>query len=234
MLERIGLLILLLLLVSSAFGQDIIYTANGDKIEVKVVSVNPENVLYEIYGEEAGESKTILKKDILVITYENGKYEVFYNTNVEEENPDQNPFAKNTKRHLVSIDAISILIDRFSVAYEHISEKGYFGFKVPVFAGFSDYRTRELYGVGIDFKYYPGGQGGVRYFLGPSLRSVAKRSSNTLAREYTGGIYIQNGVLFQPASSINVSISFGLGAANIESSNISGHGIFSVDMIYRF
>lgn len=74
--------ILLGLSLKAANAQDIIITTKQTEIEAKVVEVDTDKIKYRLYSHLDGPLYNILKKDVFMIIYENGKREMF--TNVDE------------------------------------------------------------------------------------------------------------------------------------------------------
>ena len=60
-----------------AMAQDVITKKNGDDIKAKVLEVGTSEVRYKLFEEPNGATYSLKKNDILLITYETGRKEVF-------------------------------------------------------------------------------------------------------------------------------------------------------------
>lgn len=70
------LLVALLLGTVAASAQDIITKRNGDEIRAVVTAVGPDTISYKLYDETNGVVYTIMKDEVVLIKYENGRNEV--------------------------------------------------------------------------------------------------------------------------------------------------------------
>lgn len=62
-------------------AKDIIITKNAEKIEANVVDVNRSTIVYQLADDSTAEKKTMLKSNIVSITYGNGAVEVYNSEN---------------------------------------------------------------------------------------------------------------------------------------------------------
>lgn len=76
-MKKLLLLVLLSISVVAGYAQDTIIKRNGDEIEVRVLEVRPETVLYKRFDNLEGPVIHILKSDVFMIKYQNGTKEVF-------------------------------------------------------------------------------------------------------------------------------------------------------------
>lgn len=70
------LLVALLLGTVASSAQDIITKRNGDEIRAVVTAVGPDTISYKLYDESNGVVYTIMKGEVVLIKYENGRNEV--------------------------------------------------------------------------------------------------------------------------------------------------------------
>ncbi|MDR1341742.1 MAG: hypothetical protein LBK18_00635 [Prevotellaceae bacterium] len=63
--------------MATAFAQDIITLKNGDEIKAKVQEIGISEVKYKKYDNLTGPLYTLLKAEIFMIKYENGKKDIF-------------------------------------------------------------------------------------------------------------------------------------------------------------
>jgi hypothetical protein len=73
---RLFPLFLFLLVASSVFGQDILYTTAGNKLNAKVLEINNYDIKYKDYSNLEGPVYVITKMDVVLIQYSNGTTEV--------------------------------------------------------------------------------------------------------------------------------------------------------------
>ena len=81
MKKLISATFLFLSLFVFANAQDVIITKDKLKIEAKIVQVNKGSIEYKDFSRPNGETKTILKSEIVSIAYENGIVEVYNEAN---------------------------------------------------------------------------------------------------------------------------------------------------------
>jgi hypothetical protein len=65
------------LLSFSAFSQDSLFLVKGTKEAVVLLEVNPDNLRYKRFDNQTGPTYTILKKEVILVKYKNGKKDVF-------------------------------------------------------------------------------------------------------------------------------------------------------------
>lgn len=70
------ILVSLILGTLMASAQDIITKRNGDEIRAVVTAVGPDTISYRLYDEGTGVVYTVMKGDVVLIKYENGRNEV--------------------------------------------------------------------------------------------------------------------------------------------------------------
>ena len=88
--NRLIVLIVNLLIVTSSFGQDNIIKKDGNEIEAKVIEITDEFIKYKAYDFQDGPLRNIAITDVFMIIYENGKRETFAaGVNAPEQVPEQ-------------------------------------------------------------------------------------------------------------------------------------------------
>lgn len=68
---------ILLLFVVKAGAQDTLYFKNNEKVVIILLEVNPDNIKYKRFDNQAGATYTVLKSEVDQIALFNGKKEVF-------------------------------------------------------------------------------------------------------------------------------------------------------------
>lgn len=144
------------------------------------------------------------------------------------EDDDTGSSFENSSR--ISIMLSDVLVRRISLEYERVLADGKMSFHIPfsvTISPFEDLWSDDLHWwAGIGVKFYPTGQGTVRYFLGPEFRvmSVTETDYNwyydsygNYTRTYSDADYvntaflINNGLIYSPTDSFFVSINLGIG-----------------------
>ena len=72
-IKALSIIILVLLCVSGASGQDIIKKHNGETIEVFIVDISPGVIKYRKFDKPHGSVYSIARDQVEKITYQNGK-----------------------------------------------------------------------------------------------------------------------------------------------------------------
>ena len=134
----------LLFLFGSIFysnAQDIIYKKDGSKEEAKIVLVGEKEIQYKKFNNLEGPIYTINKKDIALITYENGEYETI-KTAGDEKKAAKAELSENFAKNLVTYHLFDVIYGDFTFSYERILSSGTVGIKIPLGFGYaynSDY-----------------------------------------------------------------------------------------------
>jgi len=76
-MKKLLFLCIAFLITSFVFGQDIIVSKDGKKINAKVTEVNDHDIRYKNFDNLDGPSYTMKKSEISTIMYENGQVDVF-------------------------------------------------------------------------------------------------------------------------------------------------------------
>jgi hypothetical protein len=245
------LLLFLLLLSVSASAQDLLQKTDGSRVEVKVLEISDTQVRYKLKSNPTGPTYVISKEDVIQITYESGVTEVIpkqVKRPSEQELPpykDPDELETNFGHHFISVNLADMLAEALTMGYEYTFKSGDFSLKVPVSLGLGNndmynngygygyynnslgyYNRDKIFSTGLDFYYYPFGQGKAKYFFGPSFE-YGQFKSRVVFNDYNGqqwnesfkgnfrSLLLQNGFLFQPAKHFNISLNLGLGFSNV-------------------
>jgi len=242
----------------ASFSQDIIYKRDGSKEEAKVFLVAEKKIQYKKFNNQEGPLYEIDKKDILLITYENGDYETINKAenDVHLTKPD---LTKNFARNLISYHLFDLVFGDFAFSYERILSNGQVGFKVPIAIGYdyySDlYNFNNVFYSGLGVNFYPTGQGKWRYFMGPQVQiGIGQENEwiyyyddygNNVSDQYveTEGIYtrffVDNGVMFVPVRNFSIAAIASIGIryfpqATYNNDVVRTDGHFAINISYRF
>lgn len=222
---------------ASLFAQDVIYKADGTKIEAKVLEIGISEIRYKVFTNQDGPVYVISKNDVALITYQNGTHELFIDQKDARKQARNDSLAKNRNKNLVSLNLLDAAYSNLTLSYERIFGKGYIGVRVPVTLGLRTlsnenhfgytFNEGALWGTGVSVNFYPTGQGRVKYYLGPSFLMGAFRhyrpylllqrgmsysyipSGYETAMHYA--VVINNGLILQPTKNLNLAFALGLG-----------------------
>lgn len=258
------LIIFLCAFAFTSFSQDTLFKTDGTKEQVKITMITDKDVQYKKFSNPDGPVFSIPKKDLLMITYENGDFEMIKNAGTDKKAVKAD-LAQNFAKNLITYHLFDVVYGDFTFSYERILASGTIGLRIPVGIGYA-YNTglnnfgnenrvyNSLYsGIGISF--YPTGQGKWRYFVGPSIRigygkmvdyysGYYDEYGNWIEEEQTDeGMYtkffMDNGVMFTPVKNFCVAAVVGVGVrffpeASNNNNSVMPTGYFSFNMSYRF
>ncbi len=259
-MKKLWLFLSLLALVSplATFSQDIIFRKDGSKEEVKIILVGDREIQYKKFNNPDGPVYATDRREILLITYENGDFDVI-NKILEEEKPVKADLTRNFARNIIHYHMFDLVFGDFAFSYERILSNGQIGIKIPVSVGYDfysdiyDFNSVFYSGVGVNF--YPTGQGKWRYFVGPQARvGLGKQTDWVYYYDDNGnylydeavedeGIYtrffVDNGVMFTPVRNFSISAAASVGIryfpeASYNEDVIHPDGWFAFNIGYRF
>ena len=141
---------------------------------------------------------------------------------------DDETSVENSSRFSIMLS--DVLVRRISVEYERVLADGNISFHIPfsiTVSPFEDPWSDDLHWwAGMGVKFYPTGQGTVRYFLGPEFRIMSVTESGGYGYYDSYGDYsqtyadedyvntaflINNGVIYSPTDGFFVSVNLGIG-----------------------
>jgi hypothetical protein len=133
-------------------------------------------------------------------------------------------------RNVVYLNIVELVVQNLSFSYERIfGPAGKVGIRIPVSvnlsgAGNISNLINNYYYTGLDFNFYPFGQGQSRFIIGPALRFGSTRlESNVYSEQVQGFIYssgpvsyssflIQGGFVWCPVKELSFLMTGGLGS----------------------
>lgn len=128
-----------------------------------------------------------------------------------------------------SIMLSDVLVRRLSLEYEHVLGDGKMSFNIPISITLSPYgdlwADEVHWWIGMGVKFYPTGQGVLRYFLGAEFRLISVAEENYYWEgEYPNETYysnnenflntaflINNGLIYSPTNNFFVCANIGFG-----------------------
>lgn len=252
-MKKLLLSIVALLFTLGAFAQDKIYKTNGDLMEAKVIEVNPRTITYKRADNPDGPTYIINRSEVSRIVYENGQTEEISGGSRMPGAPRRS--GRPTEKlgnNILALAPVQITNEGIGVglSYERILGKnGILSFYLPLALVFNpnnnnyytgspyvNYNTTMFYAMpGV--KFYPTGQGKVRYAVGPSiLIGVGEKNvydnvqGFTYPQDYvTAGILINNSLNITPTPHLYLGLELGLGLSYYNTINGDNVGIGGID-----
>lgn len=243
--------------VGSTFAQDVIYKTDGTREEVKIIQIGNREVQYKKFDNPDGPVYIINKENMVMITYENGDYDLFTRP-VNDKNIDNQQLSVDFAKNVFGYHLFDLVFGDFALSYERILPSGKIGIKVPVAFGFDEYDNWDFNNIfysGVGVNFYPTGQGKWKYFMGPQLRIGYSRSTDWVDYYDDSGNYwytdqvsnegvytkffVDNGVQFMPLKNFSVSAIASIGIryfpeARYDEDVVRTDGQFALNLCYRF
>jgi hypothetical protein len=245
-MKNLNILILSFILLSTSnlvFSQDIIYLKNGDKVLTIIEEITPDMVKYKKYDNQSGPIYSVFKSDVLVIDYENGKTEVFESQGISRKSKSNGNGGikisnEDFGRHFAGVNLAGFVGTNIHLLYEYTFKNNVIGIRLPLMfrlgSGESDvFEYTNNFLTGIDFRFYPTGQGIIKYVFTPSIamgnvRYTAFQWIDNPNDPWGGGIGIEerrtdfqnifqiyNGIVFTPVPNLRFGMDIGFGVRNV-------------------
>ena len=215
-------------LSNALLAQDIILKIDGSTVEAKVEEVTNKDVIYKKFKNVAGPSYHLELKEIEKITYESGAIDVFNAPKVSSPSSSYNTYddVKDFGNNIISLNTLDILFQNITVSYERIlGANRKLGIRIPLSISLYgdnnnnfNWPVYNIFYSGLDFNFYPTGQGQASLFLGPALRSGYARVTQNSFGSYGNinsayfSFLLQGGFIWNPIKGLTVSSAFGLGS----------------------
>lgn len=184
-MKIVFILFCLCLFSSISFAQDIIYLKDGTNIISNVVSVDKRTIKYKKPSGK-GPINEIARSRVAKIQYESGavddftistKDTVYYPRTGLDDTFFPGSYLTDLKDNIISLNLLDFFNLGIGLAYERIFQNGTQSIRLPLFFSLRDtigslsdrlgFRTFE---TGLDYLFYPTGQGRLKYAVGPSFR----------------------------------------------------------------
>lgn len=212
----------LLFLGSNLYSQDIIFFKNGTKDTVKVLEIGTELISYKKHIHPTGPTYKVLASEVILIEFSDGTIEVIKTI------PKPVDYSRNLPRNILMGNTLGLLAGNIHMGYENISTDGYFGLRVNLIATVVNILDLGLINIGVDFNFYPKGQGKTRYFIGPSLRMGLFDYEDRF-----GAVLINNGVAHTTKDNLYLGGQIGLGVGMIDT-DITPYAFLMFNIGQRF
>lgn len=241
-MRTILLIMSFLLTTIISVAQDTLYKTDGTKHSIKTVEINETQVKYKLSTNPNGPIYVLNKENIIKIINESGLIDIFSIKAIK--NIVKDPRNIDFGRNLISLNVSDFLFNFLTLGYEYTFKSGKYSIKCPLSFGLYSkpkYKPQDYWGgyyyyqgayknafnkfsTGLDFNFYPFGQGKSKLFLGPSILYGQFYFIN-LDKEI-GTYYdflFQTGILFQPLKHINFSLNAGIGIGHSNSINFGAY-----------
>ncbi|RLD40608.1 MAG: hypothetical protein DRI89_11625 [Bacteroidetes bacterium] len=242
------ILILIFAFSAGIIAQDYIYFADQqNRIAAKNVKISSSEIRYENYESNEGQIYIINRARVSLVAYEDGTTKYLQGREKKKSNYEYN-------KNLISFHLTDLIISNFTLSYERILGNGNTSIQIPVSFGYSsnnnfgDYYIYNTFYSGLNFNFYPTGQGKVRYFLGPGVRIGIGHDSGysndgydkvESSDSFYTKLLINNGIIFSPIPELSLSAVLSLGMryfpeAGKYNDEVRTTGAFSFNLSYRF
>ena len=223
-MKTIFFLSIFILTTLISFSQDVIYKKDKTKVDAKVLEVGTSEIKYKSTANPDGPIYSINKSDVILIAYQNGTFDSFSSSvNPPPQNFDS--LKVNFCHNHVGIDIAEFITSSVGIVYDRtLGKKGMFALRLPFSvaiaeSNFDSYLNGKLFRTGLEFLYFPTGQGEFRYYVDPYFEWGMFRYrtyiypysyySSAIGQHLAGGI--KNGFLYQVTRHFSFSADFGLG-----------------------
>ena len=215
-------------------AQDAIYKKDKTKIEAKVFEVGNWDVKYKTASNPEGPVYTMSKADIAIIIYQNGTSDIF-SSEEKSHHKNSDSLSTNFCRNFIGIDIGEFTNSAINMTYEHtFGKKGMVALRLPFSVSvvrynyYSNYGYGKILSTGLDFLYFPTGQGKFRYYAAPYGEFGMYNYNYSTFDSYTNGNYyyspvyysrtgyriaggVKNGILFMPTKHFSITADIGFG-----------------------
>lgn len=252
-ITKILVLLVFVALAATVNAQDILFKRDGGKDTVKVLEINPIEIVYKKFKRQDGPTYRINKADVVLIEFEDGEVEVIVvpppPPPVKTEDDKKKEFAQSLGRNIISLNYMNFFIGNVNGGYERIFDRsGIFGLKFSINYHIPDIDNDVLgydrkFTAGLDFNFYPSGHGKVKYFLGPALRlgkweeNFFNFFGNQRVSHNAVSVLFNNGFYVQPTKGFYMSFVGGLGVASLTNdggSRVEPDGVLGFNVGLRF
>jgi hypothetical protein len=260
----------------ASYGQDILYIKGGKKDTVKIEEVTTKEVVYTKLKNPDGPVYRLPKSEIILIQYANGSIDIMKNTEVEDAEQeaeekkrkrweDDPHFVASLRENMIGINLLNLMNGNINLYYERLNANGKVGLKMTTNIAFltakedpAIIKYQRKFTVGFDLQFYPTGQGKVKYFIGPSVRTgllgiyknpyydgIRKSYFNHPAEFGYFSLMFNNGVMVNPTSNVFICFQAAVGVARYRYINykegtgfnkrfIESDGMVGINVGYRF
>jgi hypothetical protein len=217
-------------------AQDTLILTDGKKLSVKVMEVKKYMIQYKKTTNLNGPTYEYDIRDIGRIKYESGAVDEFNPIKGETATTESMIFGEIPKvtsvtlgRNVVYLNIVELVVQNLSISYERIiGPAGKLGIRIPLSVNLtgsgnvSSFINNYFY-TGLDFNFYPFGQGQSRFIIGPSLRFGSTRLESNVLLPDGGSSYIigpvsyssfliQGGFVWCPVKELSFLMTGGIGS----------------------
>jgi hypothetical protein len=225
------LIVLLSIVTTVSFSQDILLFQDGNKKEVTILEITPEIIKYQKFNSSSKVVYSENKFDLIGVVFEDGEFEKF-ETRKNNYSKSSNSNLGDYGNNMFFLAPIGPIFGYVGIGYEHFSKSGRSSIRIPLILKIREngLNYRPEYSIGYEHKFYPtGSSGNVRGFLGFAEHfGVLPISEYYYYENYDGNDYYYSdghesssyffndtqfigGVQFHPSKLINITLDAGLG-----------------------
>lgn len=223
-------------------AQDTLYRVDGTRQIVRIIEVNPALVRYVPFSDPDGPIYVLSKQAVARIIYENGTVDSFQAIREPVDTPAVILSMEPFNRNILSLGAGNIPWGAFTVGYEHLTESGQWGLRVPLSLGLvRQYGDKvKMFKTGLFLNFYPFGQERITYYAGLSFlcgRNMYYDYYCFYEIQETGldtGYFLYNGIFIPILGDLGLSAQLGIGLGK----DARGHTHFpiplEINICYKF
>ena len=251
------LIVLLSILTTVSFSQDVLLFQDGSKKDAKILEISPEKVKYKKHNSSSDVVYTEDKYNLIGVVFEDGEFEKFEGS---KSNYSKSSYSdlENYGSNMFYVGPLDLLYGfMLNIGYEHFTKSGRSSIRLPIRLQLGDSYTDPIGGssiynfwkIGFEHKFFPTGSNGtVRGFLGYGMHigGYTYNSYYTLYDYYGAGYsyydrisstfsnaQFMGGIQFQPIELINITMDVGIGPA-LDSDDFVLWPSFSTTIGFRF
>lgn len=161
-----NIIILLAFFLSiNGFSQDQLFKKDNTKLMVKILEINPKEIVYKLFSYLDGPTITILKSDVALIIYQNGTHEVINSTLQtpivkiapdKKEEKNLNLEAKLATKNSITFNVLEPLNGCIGLTYTRELVNHHFNVCIPINIGFTTPFMNQIFAQGdysVSYKY---------------------------------------------------------------------------------
>lgn len=229
------LIVLLSILTTVSFSQDVLLFQDGSKKDAKILEISPETVKYKKHNSSSDVVYTEDKYNLIGVVFEDGEFEKFEGSKSNYSKSSYSDLG-DYGNNMFFLAPIAPIFGYLGIGYEYFSKSGKSSVRIPLkFQIVSNDLSESLYSLGYEQKFFPtGSSGGVRGFFGfaEHFGSIQVRENYyyeyydgwgyDMVLGYRNNDYFFNdtqfigGVQFHPSKLINITLDGGIGLGMLD------------------
>jgi len=254
-MRKLILLSTLLFLFNVSFGQDLLYFANGNFLQITNFRITDDSLAFNIYNSNSEFNYSVNKAELKKLITEDGEVIEFKGMYIK--------FRDNSMpSNMVSFNVLAVPALRFTMSYQLFNADGTVGYEIPVSIGLApdaytdplpeifDIEMYSIFYTGFTLNWYPLAQRKVTYVLGPTFRIGVGTEDTYYYDEfssyyhdynrqyYYSKLLINNGLVVNPSKHFSMAWILSLGVMHRDGpSDMTKFGTtadFTFNISYKF